>query len=344
MQKREENRADTATCKEQLVSVIMPVYNGEKVLKRALASVAAQKSRPLELVAVDDGSTDRSCEILKEQAGELEKQGICLRLVRKENEGIARTRNRGIEEAMGSYLMFMDQDDWLKEDCVETLKRAAMETDANLVIGGFIQIDENDKVREKWILDPKKDWSKFRITAPWGRIFKRQLIEEKKIRFFDTKISEDLYFNLLFMSHAKKVEVIPYAGYYWFYHENSESHRNWSKMSDDRNPLIMLDALQKDMGKSDILTKEQLTFFFAKYLVWYVLFCGRGASKEQTRACSREVFGWLDVHYPDYKKLWWKSLGQPAGETFQVRMSVAVTVFLKRIGCMDAFLAVYRRL
>ncbi len=330
---------------KKLISIIVPIYNGEKYIKNIYNNILAQTYRPIELILIDDGSTDHSKKLLDDilkihDYGTL----VYIKVLCKENGGIASTRNAGLAEALGKYVMFMDQDDWMEGDCIENLMNKAVESDAELVIGGVNKVNSKGKLIERWSLLPQLSWSKFRITAPWGRVFKKSLIDEKQLSFFDTKISEDLYFNILFLSYTSNVEVISYVGYNWVQSRSSESHSNWSKMSENRNPLIMLTELHKQMGDSSLIDKEEITFFFTKYLVWYLLFCSKGAVYEHVEKRSKEIFMWLKTYYPDFSKYAWKSFGFPKGEQFKIRLCVAFVLLMRELRVLPFFLWIYSKL
>ena len=136
--------------------------------------------------------------------------------------------------------------------------------------------------------------------------------------------------------------MISYIGYNWIQNQNSESHSNQSKMSDDRNPLPMLTELHKQIENSETLGKDEMTFFFTKYVIWYLLFCSRGASRIQVKERSTEVFAWLEKYYPDFYQYMWKSLWFPKGEQLKIRLCVAFILMIKKLGLLLIFLEVYR--
>lgn len=328
-----------------LISIIIPIYNGEKYIRHIYSNIMNQTYRPIELILVNDGSTDCSKKLLDDILKMHDyKTLVHVKVFHKENGGIASARNVGLAEALGKYVMFMDQDDWIKDDCVETLADTAFSHNADIVIGGFNKINNEGKIEETWSLNPHLSWSKLRITAPWGRLFKKEIIDKKRISFFDTKISEDLYFNMLFFSYAGSVEVVHYVGYNWRQDRDSESHRNWSKMSDDRNPLKMLTELHRQMGDSNLLKEDEMTFFFTKYLVWYLLFCSRGAAHDQVKERSEEIFLWLKRNYSSFPRYAWKSFRFPKGESFKIRLCVAGVLLMWRLRVLPSFLEIYRRL
>lgn len=125
-----------------LISVIIPVYNGEKYLAQAIESILAQAYRPLEIIVVDDGSTDGSAEIVQ-------RFGEPIRYVYQTNQGAAAARNRGVEEAQGEYYAFLDQDDlWLSDKLTRQMAAFAAQPDLDLVAGAVEQFWSPDVPEE----------------------------------------------------------------------------------------------------------------------------------------------------------------------------------------------------
>ena len=119
--------------KRPVVSVVVPVYNTELFLGECLYSLEKQTLTDIEIILVNDGSTDNSGELLREYAG---KDARCV-YVEQANQGLSAARNTGIEYASGHYLAFLDSDDWITPDATESLVRAAVEDDCDLVIADF---------------------------------------------------------------------------------------------------------------------------------------------------------------------------------------------------------------
>ena len=128
---------------KQRVSVIVPVYNVEKYLRRCIDSIVRQSYSNLEILLVDDGSQDASLSICKEY----ETKDSRIRVFHKENEGLGLARNYGIERATGEYITFVDSDDYLTLDAIEFMLKKAIVTDADVVIASHYYKNEEQEVR-----------------------------------------------------------------------------------------------------------------------------------------------------------------------------------------------------
>lgn len=326
-----------------LVSVIVPVYNGENYIRHSIQTVYEQTYRPIEIIAIDDGSSDQSLLILK-QLAEQALKGICLKIHSQKNKGICEARNQGIRMADGEYIMFMDQDDRLKPDCIKDLQNKIEKEDADIVIGGFDLINEEGGVLERWELKEQNAWSPFQITAPWGRLFKKELIDRFDISFMQTKISEDFYFNMLYLSFCNKIAVIPQRGYCWLFHLESESHAKMSCLSEERNPVPMLLQLHQKMQKPNSLPEDCVEYMMVKYIIWYLFYVARGASGKDLALAYDQCFQWLREAYPVFFRNRLIRFGRPAGERFRTRAIVRIAVTLWRCRLLRPFLNIYRRL
>lgn len=118
------------------VSVIVPVYNKEKDLKRCLLSIITQTYKNLEIIVIDDGSTDESYKIYTKFANE----DARIKIIRKKNEGVDCARHEGIKKASGDYITFVDSDDYLYDKAIELLIKALKIHDADVSFGNFIRV------------------------------------------------------------------------------------------------------------------------------------------------------------------------------------------------------------
>ena len=166
-----------------MISVIVPVYNAEKFLKRCISSILAQTYPNFELVLVDDGSTDQSLDILKKY---VEKDSR-VNLISQQNKGVSGARNTGLQAAKGEYFLYVDADDWIEEDMIERLVSIGMREDADIVMCDSDHAEEKtDAFKETKlateIWDQDKQQLEFmkhqRLTGMlWNKLIRRSLAE-----------------------------------------------------------------------------------------------------------------------------------------------------------------------
>ena len=206
--------------KKVKVSVIVPVYNTEMYLEKCLSSLKNQTLKEMEFIVIDDGSTDKSFEIMKKYA----KEDKRFRVYSKENEGVGKTRNLGIELAKGEYIGFVDSDDFISNDYFEELYNSAKKMDAEISVSPNVYMIENNKSkkisrpidshRNKEVID---DFS-FLISdagEQWDKIYKKSFLDKNNIRCLEDRVwFEDVWFSTLVAIYAKKVVVAKRGEYY----------------------------------------------------------------------------------------------------------------------------------
>ena len=215
-----------------LISVIIPVYNVQPYIRKCLDSVIKQTYKNLEIILIDDGSTDGSGDICAEYA-KLDKRII---VKHQKNAGLSTARNVGIDLCRGAYLMFVDSDDYLDLGIVQTLFDNLCHYEADMVSGYTKRValckhdGHRDSKFSQTIIcdDPEKLLMGLYIgELPHevvGKIFKRQLFASK--RFLDYKISEDLLLWLDLYGEIKKAVFLPIRQYYYVVRENSRMSFN----------------------------------------------------------------------------------------------------------------------
>lgn len=216
------------------VSIIVPIYNKEKYLKKCLDSILSQTYPNLEVILVDDGSVDSSLKICQEYA---EKDARVV-VYSKPNGGVSSARNLGMEKSTGSYLSFVDPDDYLHPECMEQLKNALEAENADLSYCHAMDVEETTgKTRtiskqsgEYTVIDASRyDWfDKYAHSVSWGVLYKRELA--KDIRFdTDLKIGEDTLFLAKCIRSAQVIVCLDKALYYYFINEDSVTSGKYSR-------------------------------------------------------------------------------------------------------------------
>lgn len=198
------------------VSVIVPVYNQEKYLDECIESIINQSYNNLEIILVDDGSTDNSLEICKKY----KKQDKRIKLIHKENGGLSSSRNAGLKEATGDYIMFCDSDDYFLPDTVKLMEAEITKKDADYVIGNYINCTEEGKFWKKPIFD-KKLYTNFKVeitdytksfyimsSSVCNKIFRKSFIDEHDFKFVEGLPAEDAIFTTACFVKSTKVYYI----------------------------------------------------------------------------------------------------------------------------------------
>ena len=223
------------------VTVVLPIYNVEKYLNRCIQSVVNQSYNNLEIILVDDGSTDRSGTL----CDEWEKKDSRIRVIHKKNAGLGEARNSGIDSATGQYICFFDSDDYIRLDAIDTAVTCARNNSSELVIWGWgvnregklyttcvLQVEKEyycgDEV-QSYILpnliscDPENGHNCRLQMSAWSMLYSMNLIKENQWHFISERkiISEDVYSLLDLFSGVKSVSVI--KDYLYFYCINNSS-------------------------------------------------------------------------------------------------------------------------
>ena len=213
-----------------MVSVIVPVYNAEAALERNVNSILNQEYRDLELILVDDGSKDGSPAICDAFAAADPR----VHVIHKPNGGVSAARNDGLKVATGTYIQFLDADDWIPEDSTKLLVRTAEEKDADLVVGEFYRvvgenISRKGSIESDRVLN-RREYAEFMKLSPadyyygviWNKLYRRSIIEEYDIQMDpDVSFCEDFIFNLEYVLHCDRIAPLLAPVYYYVKTEGS---------------------------------------------------------------------------------------------------------------------------
>lgn len=203
-----------------LASIIVPVYNSEHYLRECLDSIVGQTLRDMEIICVDDGSTDESLALLQEYAA---RDGR-IQVLQQQNQGGGAARNTGLDAARGDYLAFWDSDDFFEPDALETALSRCQETDADVAIFGARGFNDKTKTFNEiaWLLKSeylpevnpfsRRDVPLYifniSVAAPWNKLYRREFILEKNLRFQPLQRANDVLFVYLALAEAERIVFI----------------------------------------------------------------------------------------------------------------------------------------
>lgn len=215
------------------VSIIIPAYNAERYIEECLLSIISQTYLNLEIIIVNDGSEDKTVDIVKR----LKKKDNRIIIINQKNSGVSIARNNGFKNSTGEYIIFVDADDILENNMVQTLVINIEENDADIAICGFKKIFSNGKEENPKILKTKKIFNtiealqvffegKYFGISLWDKILKRDLAE--KISFEENrKINEDKYYLFNAILNSRKVFVYNEGLYHYMQRDFSVSKKKF---------------------------------------------------------------------------------------------------------------------
>ncbi len=288
------------------VSIIMPVYNTGKYLRRCLTALVNQTLEDIEIVAVNDGSTDNSLQILQEYA----EQYDIIRVLTKENGGQATARNLGIRECRGEYIGFADSDDYVDTTMFEKMYSLAKEKDCDLVECYFHYLQETDgeplvlpprgRVREyqnqqDMLIDPQ--------VSPWNKLYRREVLLQPDMNFPEGLIYEDTAFYIKTIPHVKKAAYLDEQLVYYFLRGNSTMNANKSKKVGNIFPVLEnILSFYNKYGFYEAY-KNELEYFCVKIVLCSSLSrIGRVTDKQLEAELLDESFAFIKKYFPQYKQ------------------------------------------
>lgn len=257
-------------CEDIKVSVVVPVYNVEKYLPKNIESLIKQNIN-LEIIYVDDGSKDKSAEIIKKNM-DLDPR---IKLLQKENSGVGSARNYGLKHASGKYVIFIDGDDYIDENSLAVLLKAAEADNLDIVQGSSRLVDDkgsivirrhnNGRVNIGDCLDgPQWLVRKNFVIVVWLYLFRRDYLIDNNLWFCEDIYHEDLEFTPRALYFAKRIKAIDLCFYNYVQRQGSFMHsRNIKKCTD----LIKICERFKAFANDNIDKQRQkdVNDFFEKY-------------------------------------------------------------------------------
>lgn len=310
------------------VSVIVPVYNVEQYLRRCIDSILQQSYQDFELICINDCSPDGSQEILEEYRTNYPNK---VKILKNDvNLGLGKTRERGMELAQGEYLMFIDSDDYIKEDYIQVYCRHMEEKDLDVVIGGYIR-DFGGKLKKHKVSDSV--WSVVTYPIACAKMYKRSFLLQHNLEFSTIRCGEDIYFSMLAFYYGASYRAINYAGYYYYLNpESITGSMNYEK----NHERFVSEIFSEFMGKYDLkrLPEEKyrvIEYDYIANMINALLTYGRGGGIARMK--EKYAFWMQDMKekFPGYKRNPYVGIFKPKGQTLKIRLGVGIIMGLKKI-------------
>ena len=261
------------------VSVIIPVYNVEEYLRQCMDSIVTQTLKEIEIICVDDGSTDHSVEILEEYA-QLDKRVIILK---QQNAGAGAARNNGMRHATGKYLSFLDSDDFFDSKMLEKAYEKAEEDEADISVYkcDLYYTDRREYAPANWVLKEKNlpDYQPFSFRQvngnifmtfmgwAWDKLFRKDFVDKYALEFQEQRTTNDLFFVYSSLVLAERISVIPEV----LVHQRRDAKESLSKTREKSWTCFYegLKALKEELVKYDIY--DELEKDYINYALHFTL-------------------------------------------------------------------------
>lgn len=302
---------------EPLVSVIIPCFNSAETLERCLKSVTEQEYQNIEVIAVDDGSTDNTLEILNEFA----KEHSSFKIINCEHGGVSAARNEALKAVSGDYIQFVDSDDYLVSGCTRLMVNAALNTDADLVFCDYYQYSDYDNNvyhrhlpagihnKKNFLKELAKDPGAHYYGVIWNKFYKAKIIKDNGL-MFDSSLSmgEDFIFNTNYF-HLSKMFCSVNRQLYVYKWGRADSLSNVSKSEEQRicERLKMYRAYEKMYNKENLkgYWRFLMHFYIMRYYFDELTFLGENAVQWQKTLFKRCIMenGISNIEFKTYELL-----------------------------------------
>lgn len=252
----------------ELISIIVPVYNVEKYLQRCIESLISQTYKNIEIILVNDGSTDNSGEICRAYAQKYKN----IVLIEKENEGISVARNTGIEIAKGSYISFVDSDDYIQNIFIERLYNLCKKNNSEVAICDFERTQQNnlnftllDQTGDEKVSTPEEmmfrccNKNKTKETLAWNKLYKKELFSD--IRYPKGRIYEDLATTHKVLYKANLISECNDKMYAYYMSDNSITRKKYSLRHFECENMAQNERLEffKNTGNIELYNKALIS-------------------------------------------------------------------------------------
>ena len=280
------------------VSIIIPVYNTEKYLHKCLTSAIVQTLKEIEIIVINDASTDNSLKIIKE----FEKKDSRIQLINFEkNKGNGIGRNTALKKAKGNYILFLDADDWLEKNAAKLLYQKAKENNYKIVLMGYLQhFQVSQKIQAMPVIYNEKDTNlhyyflthtKGFGSMPWAYLYNRKLLIDNNIFFTEGVYFEDVNFVAKAIFNVQEIGVLNLPLYHYLVHKESiTGFLNKTKIEN----LFEVHILLKEFLMAQGLFKKYEKEYLVRFLVYCIEYSFLGYFKMPKQERDKELNQFMD--------------------------------------------------
>lgn len=284
------------------ISIVIPVYNGENYIRPCLDSVLNQTLKEIEVIVINDASTDKTNEILQEY---VDKYKDMVKVVQnKQNVGQGKARNIGISIASGEFITFVDSDDKIEKSMLETMYQTAIKENADLILCDYYEIIATKKEQKKLIPQRTEDIKKDYIVSaasPWCKLIKTELLTKNNLYFLETGAYEDISIIPVLSVYANKIIYIEEPLYKYYIRPGSTMRQNvfndkllsiYEALENIRNCFKNIEMLEP--------YNEEIEFIYIKHLLYAGI--GRFLEYKEGREEVSKIVNIIKTRYPNWRK------------------------------------------
>lgn len=306
-----------------------------------LESLRKQKYRNLEIIVIDDGSTDHSLDKINKYYVRYEKN-LLINIIKQKNQGQGASRNTGIDNVHGKYMMFIDQDDTLVTGILKKMVAKAEKLNSDIIAAGYQRVSPNGKIKIEVILQ-NTEWSKFKIVAPWSKLYRTEFVLKNKVRFLPVVLGEDVYFLMQLYSFEPKVDFLEEIGYNWLDNIESVSNTTYKRLGGETSLLPLYNMLERLKNKEKLKKDRMYEYFLIKTAVWNILYTLRKNNYAVVLENSIRIWSWFNSHFSDYMRNPYIKITKPKGESLKIRFVIWGYMTIKKIGCEQLVLRIFSK-
>lgn len=278
------------------ISVIIPVFNSSLYLDHCLSTVVNQTLKDIEIILIDDGSTDDSLNVIKNYA----KKYNNIKYTSKENEGQAIARNIGIQMSSGEFITFIDSDDYIELNMLEKLYNIAKSDNSDIVLCDYVEEYSNKNIEKKSLYIEADNINKSYIlcvAGPCSKIINSNIFKKNDIKFLEGNIYEDLAVIPALALYSNKISYCNEILYHYVIRQNSTM--NQTKYSKKLESIFnVMDFLSNQFEGTNF--SEELEFLYINHLLYAG--CGRFLKYKNTQDMINKIIDIMNSKYPLWKK------------------------------------------
>lgn len=289
-----------------MISIILPVYNVENYLIECFESILRQSYKEYELIVVDDGSYDNSLNIINHYKLKFEN----IKVFTQENKGVSEARNLALKHARGEYILFVDPDDFLKDNMLELMIDSALRYESDVVISNYYMYF-NDRKYNKFIKSMQNEaiYSKDEVIDMmlkhkiqgqlWNKLFRHSLLKETNFKFESDRYIQDIFPVFRAISNANKISYIDEGLYFYRQRIGSTVNKKNKKLTQDyyHAMVSIIDFIEKNNIN---VRKSSLKFFKAKAYSIFIYHYTNESIDNNLKAFKNSSYNSLDLKFLEF--------------------------------------------